>query len=543
MLPSTAPFERLALNRITFGARESDMKEVRDRGWAAWVAEQLSPPAGDEEAIVTRLAPQTMRIAYAVQLPAGNSPGWPAVDERRRLNYLRADIAPIWDMVSKTEISIAPNERARIQQELNAATWMRNTHAHYQVREFMADFWSNHFNVGRQEDVYASAALAVYDGEVIRPRVFGNFRDLLEEVAMSAAMMRYLNNAVSGAAGPTENYARELLELHTLGAPAYFGVSGPAPGTPAAATVSVDGSRVAAGFTDADIVQAARALSGWTIEHGQPGPNGPLPFTGRFVYNPLQHHDGAGMFMGVDLSSLGAPMAQGRKVLDIVAGHPATAAFICGKLCRRIFGDAPPPTVLARAIATWSANRTRPDQLKRVLAAILLGDDLSGRDMGAPPAKLRRPHERMMALFRTTETTVNVFDRAADALLSLGDGLYAWPTPEGRPDDNSAWLSAAATLRFWNLMFDVLDHPAFITSFAAQTPKEVVAAPETVVEYWIGRMVGHSLRPEGMKALIADAREPIGVMAAYRSGGITNIENALRRLAVLIAASPEFALR
>lgn len=542
MLLAEPSFERLALNRVTFGAREADMQTVRERGWAAWVHEQLSPPVGDEPAIVEHLAPQTMRISYAVQLPAGNSPGWPAVDERRRLNYLRAELPFIWDMVSKTEISIAPNERARIQDELNAATWVRHTHAHYQVREFMADFWANHFNVGRQEDVYASAALAVYDLQVIRPRVFGNFRDLLEAVTCSAAMMRYLNNAASGAALPTENFARELLELHTLGAPAYIGVTSPSAGA-APGTVDIGGTAVAAGFTDGDIVQTARALSGWTIEHGQPGKDGPLPFTGKFIYNPIQHNTQAGVFMGVDLAPLTAPMAQGRRVLDIVAAHPATATFVCGKLCRRIFGDAPPPAVVARAVAAWTANLDRPDQIGRVLAAIVLGEDLAGADMGVPASKVRRPHERMMALFRATGTVVNVFDGAARALLSVGDGLFAWPTPEGRPDHNGAWLSAAANLKYWNLMFDVLDHPSFLTSFADQTPKDITGSAEQIVEYWVGRMVGHSLRPAGMKALMDDARAPIGVIAAYQSGGIKNIENALRRLAVLIAASPEFALR
>lgn len=538
MLPVQPSFERLALNRITFGAREADIEKVRSDGWAAWVHDQLNPPPGDEPAITEHLAPQTMRIKYAVQLAAGNSPGWPAVDERRKLNYLHAELPFIWDMVSKTEITIAPNERARIQDELNAALWVRNTHAHYQVREFMADFWANHFNVGRQEDVYASAALAVYDGQVIRPRVFGNFRDLLEAVTCSAAMMRYLNNAESGAAAPTENFARELLELHTLGATSYFGVGGKAPGT-----VDIGGVPVAAGFTDADVVQAARALSGWTIEHGQRGEDGKLPFTGKFIYNPVQHNTQAGVFMGVDLAPLGAPMAQGRRVLDIVAAHPATAAFVCRKLCRRIFGDTAPPSVLPRAVAAWTAHQDKPDQIGRVLAAIVLGDDLAGREMGTPASKIRRPHERMMALFRATDMTVNVYDGASHAFLSLGDGLYAWPTPDGRPDGNGDWLSAAAYLKYWNLMFEVLDHPSFHTDFAGQTPKDAVGSPEGIVEYWVGRMVGCSLRPAGMKALIDDALAPIGVMAAYRSGGITNIENALRRLVVLIAASPEFALR
>ena len=538
MLPGKPAFEHLALNRITFGAREQDMAAVRENGWAAWVEEQLNPPKGDEEAIAGQLAPQRMRIAYAVQLPAGNSPGWPAIDERRRLNYLGADIAAIWEMVGKTEITVAPNERARIQQELNAATWIRNTHAHYQIREFIAAFWANHFNVGRQEDVYATAALESYDREVIRPRGFGNFRDLLEAVCCSAAMMRFLSNAASGPVTPTENYARELLELHTMGAGVYRGV-----GSTAKDMVDIGGEKVAAGFTDADIVQAARALSGWTIEHGQISPDGPLPLTGRFTYNPLQHSTQAGVFMGIDLAPLTEPMAQGRRVLDIVASHPATAAFVCTKLCRYIFGDEPPPAAITRAVSAWTEHQAKPDQIKRVLAAVLLGDDRAGSDMGAMPTKVRRPHERMIALFRATGTTVNAFDRAGDALLSLGDGLFAWPTPEGRPDSNADWLSAAASLRFWNLMFDVLDHPAFYTNFAAQTPKDVQGSAEGIIDFWVGRMVGCSLRPAGMKALIEDAQAPIGIMAAYRSGGITNIENALRRIAVLIATSPEFAVR
>ena len=538
MLPSKPSFERLALNRITFGARESQIAMVRENGWAAWVHDQLNPPPGDEPSIAAQLAPQRMHIAYAVQLPAGNNPGWPALDERRRLNYLGADLAAIWEMVSKTEVSIAPNERARIQQELNAANWIRNTHAHYQVRECMAAFWANHFNVGRQEDVYASAALESYDREVIRPRVFGNFRDLLQATCCSAAMMRYLNNYASGAAAPTENYARELLELHTLGAEVYRGV-----GSAPREAITVDGKDVASGFTDGDVVQAARALSGWTIAHGQPGAGGPLPFTGGFVYNPVQHSESAGLFMGVDLSGLSQPMAQGECVLDILAAHPATAAFVCTKLCRYIFGDDPPPVVIARAVGAWTQHRKQPDQLKRVMMAILLGNDLSGHDMGAPANKVRRPHERMMALFRATGTTVNAFDRAGDALLSLGDGLYAWPTPEGRPDTNAAWLSAASSLRFWNLMFDVLDHPAFHTDLAGQTPKAVQTSAETIIAFWVERMLGTSLRPEGMRALIDDANGPIGIVAAYRSGGITNIENALRRVAVLIATSPEFAVR
>ena len=534
MLPAAPSFERLALNRVTFGAREDDVRRVKDIGWKAWVEEQLTPPDGDEERVAAHIKSRSMHIAYAVQLPAGNSPGWPAVDERRALTYLDADLPQIWEMVAKTEISIAPNERRRIQQELAAATWIRHTHARYQLREFMADFWNTHFNIGRQEDIYGAASLAYFDAHVTRPRVFGNFRDLLEAVAGSAAMLRYLNNAASGSVKPTENYVRELLELHTLGARVYRGVD--APGD--MGTVTAGAFKVNAGFTDQDIVQAARAFSGWTVEQGQDGPKGKLPFTGRFVFNPVQHSANAGQFMGVDLTRA-KDIAQGRMILDIVAAHPATAQFVCEKLCRRIFGDAPPPAVIARAAAAWTANRGKPDQIKHVLRAVLLGPEV-----GAAASKVRRPYERLIALFRTTSMTVHAYDGASDALGDLGDGMFAWPTPDGRPDHDAHWLAKPANLQYWNLMFHLLDHPAFNTSFTDQTPPEVLASPSGVVEHWVGKMVGYTLRPAGMKALMDDVQqEGRGFMAAYRTKGAANIENALRRLVVLIATSPEFAMR
>lgn len=527
MLPENASFEHTALNRITFGARQEDVQSVQGMGWSAWVEDQLAPPPGDETAVADHIAQRTMRIMYAYQGPAGDSPGWPAIDERRPFNYLKADIKTLWEMVSKTEITVAPNERKRIQEELSAATWIRNTHATYQLREFMADFWNNHFNVGRQDDIYGSAALPKFDGAVIRPRAFGNFRDLLEAVATSTSMLRYLDNAASTADHPNENYARELLELHTMGIEAYLGI-----------TARETGEN-ADGFTDNDIIQASRAFSGWTLAQGQSGADGSLPFTGAFVYNPLQHNEAAGQFMGIDLSKIKGPMAQGRAILDIAAAHPSTTDFICTKLCRRIFGDDPSRQAVDRAKTAWVAHRAAPDQIAQVLRAILL----DGPEVGQAPSKLRRPYERIVALLRTTNTEVNAYNGAFDAVSTLGDGVFAWPTPEGRPDHDAHWYSTAAHLETWDLMLHVLSHASFRTTLTKQTPKNITASPEALADYWVGRLVGYRLRPEGMQALIDDINGPIGLTAAFASGGIMNMESALRRFTAIVAASPEFAMR
>ncbi|MBL8643367.1 MAG: DUF1800 domain-containing protein [Rhodospirillaceae bacterium] len=537
MLRSAPSFETLALNRVTFGARDADVAAVQKAGWTAWVDEQLNPPSGDDPALAAFMAGQTMRIMYNGQPPTQGIVGWPTINQLRPLNYMNADISALWDLARNVEYSVAANELSRVQQEICAATWIRNTHAAFQIREFMVDFWNNHFNIGRQADIFASVALPVYDTKVIRPRALGNFRDLLEAVATSTAMLRYLNNAESTAALPNENYAREIMELHTLGRAAYIGL-----GSAGAGIFPLRRGILAAGFTDQDIIEASRALSGWTVEQGQAGPGGELPNTGRFVYNPLQHNTQARSVLGVDISHLTDPMQQGKAVLDILAEHPATAEFICIKLAKRMFGDTPPPAVIARAKQAWLANRNKPDQIKTVLAAILQ----DGAEIGLPltaSSKLRRPYERIIAFFRTTGTVVNAFDLASSAATALGDGLYVWPTPEGRPDTDAQWLTTSANLYNWNLPLLLLAQTAFRTTLGMQTPSSASASPTLLVEYWVERMVGYTLRPPAMSALIEDAAGPVGAMAAYASGGVLNIENALRRLTALIATSPEFGLR
>ena len=537
MLSAAPSFETLALNRVTFGARDIDVQRIKQIGWKAWVEDQLHPPAGDDPDLAAMLDAQLMRIVYNGQPPTKGIAGWPDVNQQRPLNYLKADVSTLWTLVGNVEYSVAANELSRIQQELNAATWIRNTHSQYQVREVMADFWNNHFNVGRQADVYGSAALPIYDSQVIRPRALGNFRDLVEAVATSASMLKYLDNAASTASHPNENFARELLELHTLGRPAYFGITTPAyAGAPPGLNAAVN-----TGFSDEDVIQASRALSGWTLEDGQAGPAGTLPLTGKFTYNPLQHSAETGRFMGINLSTLADPMLQGRAVIEIAANHPATAAFVSTKIARRMFGDTPPQSVIDRATAAWRDNGDAPDQIARVVEAILLG----GNEIGLPlaQAKLRRPYERLIAFFRTTDTLVKAFDLADVAVAALGDGLFVWPTPDGRPDVNAQWLTTSVNLYNWNLLLLILPLPAFATTLADQTPAAASASATSLVEHWVGRMVGYALRPQAMTALVNDVAGPAGALAAYRTGGIATIETALRRLVALIGSAPEFGFR
>lgn len=531
MLPDKPDSLRVALNRVTFGARDTDVAYVRSIGWNAWLNEQFYPPAGDDADLAVHMADQTMPIAYAAADPTSQG-SWDAVSEDRPLNYINADIPTLWHVASRAGREVAPAERNRTRQELAAATWIRNAHSRYQLREFMVDFWHNHFNVGKDENQLATTMLPAYDRLAIRPHVFGNFRTMLEANATSPAMLIYLDNWQSNAVTPNENYAREIMELHTMGTSAYLGVGtdGPVPTLP-------DGRP--AGFTDQDVIHASRALSGWTIRSGQRVGGTSLGSTGEFVYNAAQHHTGGSVILGENIAGLSEPQAQGLKFLDLIASHPATATFIVGKLCRRIFGDAPPAAAIARGVAAWTTHAKATDQIRHVLRAILAdGDEV----LNVAPAKVRRPYERLLALVRTTDMIVNARTSLTSVLDPLKDGLFAWQAPNGRPDVDGFWLATGATLTTWNLLLQMPSWPQITTSLADQTPL-TAQTPTAIVEYWLERMIGAQLPSDAMSVLIADQSGRSGVAAARQSGKASTIELACRRLVSLIATTEQFTLR
>ncbi len=537
MLASSPSFERTALGRVTFGATSQDEAYAQQIGWDAWVEEQLAAPAGDDPDLAAFLSTQTLAISYAAA-PDNSTATYGATNEPARpFDYLNASTTSLWTLQQQSGNSVAPAEVTRVRQELAAATWIRNTHSKYQLREFMTDFWHNHFNIGKAAHEYATVCLPVYDQQVIRPNVFGNFRQLLQAVATSTSMQGYLDNWLSRAATPNENYSREVLELHTLGG-AYLGIVDSTP-----PSVLSGANMVTTGFTDADVTQASRALSGWTLCNGQfVGDGKILPITGEFAYNPAQHNTKAGTVMGVDLTGMTKDMAQGNAVLDIAAYHPATAAFIVGKLCRRIYGDTPPQTALSRGISAWMQNQSAPDQIKQVLRALL--NDPNFPDIGrGDRVKLRRPYEHLIALFRSTGMVVNATTDMTSAFDPVTDFLFAWTPPNGRPDYNAYWLTTGAIMTAWNNSMTWPNRAQIKTTLIDQTPVGSLSSATTVVEYWVGRMVGFALSTSGMTSLVNDQAGTLGVPAAVRGNNRTTIENALKRLVGLISQTPEFLYR
>jgi uncharacterized protein (DUF1800 family) len=545
-MPSASPSpERIALNRVSFGARDFDVAKVQSMGWAAWVEEQLNPPIGDDPLTAQIISEARLRISYAARDDRQGT--WPAVDEDRPLETLSMtsdELFRVYDDATRLRV-LPQTEIARIYEETVAATWIRNTHSAFQVREMMVDFWHRHFNVAVGEGPLVQFTLPIYDQEVMRQHALGNFTDLVNANARSTAMLWYLDNAVSRATTPNENYARELLELHTMGRGAYLGVVTPpwsGPGPAPTGTKSL-------GFSDQDILQASRALSGWTVAMGQRISNTrSLGTNGRFVYEPTYHNRNATSFLGVDLAGLQpaanaenqtAGIMQGNKVIELAAQHEKTAEFVVGKIARRIFGDTPPQAVVDVAVQTWLDNRTSPEQIKLVLRSILTSAEI----MQGPATKLRRPYEKVIAFARVTNSRIRPTRLVTTAFAGTRDALFLWATPDGWPDESGYWLSTTGLMTQWNTNLTAMANGALSVNLRVESLATTSAS--ALLDDWIERIVGYQVSTAGYSALLNMVATSSG-LATYLGTGTASTqtqENELRRLVALISTAPEFAYR
>ncbi|MBI4265944.1 MAG: DUF1800 domain-containing protein [Acidobacteria bacterium] len=409
---------RHALNRLTFGPRPGDVERVQRLGLAEWIDQQLEPARPDDR-------------TFAPRLPRAFPQTGPFDSPQQARRAARAAV-----------------------DDLAAARLLRAVASERQLEEVLVDFWFNHFNVFAGKGRTAMY-LPDYEREAIRPHVLGRFRDLLGATARHPAMLFYLDNWLSvdpaairraealrrprsgqppvagglhpstGARGAlsvvegqasgrrrglNENYARELLELHTLG---------------------VDG-----GYTQRDVVEVARAFTGWTIAP----PAGP-----GFRFAPLAHDGGEKVVLGHTIAAGGA-VQDGERVLDILAAHPSTARHIATKLARRFVSDDPPEALVARTAARF---RETDGDLREVVRAIVMSPEFFARE--APQAKVKTPLEFVVSAVRAAGTDVPDTAVMARALRQLGMPLYMCAPPTGYDDTAETWVTSGGLVTRINL--------------------------------------------------------------------------------------------
>ncbi len=431
------------LNRIGFGPRPGDVDKVRTLGLDRYIDQQLHPERVPDPAVAERLSGLTT-VGMSSRAIAEEY-ARPVMEARR-------------EKKEKQEPSTA--DRALQQKangvliELSEQKLLRAIYSERQLQEVLADFWFNHFNVDARKGP-SRFMLTEYERETIRPHVFGKFRDLLGATAKSPAMLFYLDNWMSadpngphpdasrarvtpiggmgrrrpfgGATirlprpppaqtqkrqqrGLNENYARELMELHTLG---------------------VDG-----GYTQKDVTEVARAFTGWTIDNPRQG--------GGFSFNPRIHDPEQKVVLGHVIKA-GGGESDGEQVLDILAKHPSTARFVATKLARRFVSDTPPPPLVDRAAARF---RETGGDLREVTRLILTSREFLSAD--ARGVKMKTPFEFVVSAVRATGTDAGDAMPLVRAMQQLGMPLYQCQPPTGYKDTADAWVNTGGLVNRMN---------------------------------------------------------------------------------------------
>ena len=427
---------RHVLNRLAFGPRPGDEAAVRAIGVERWIARQLEPDSiadGDVDTVLAHFPTTSLALADAAQLYARPAAlrAAPHPDPTPRL-----PMTPCADRSATTlahlearddSLVLTQAERAgsRLLTDLQATKLARAVVSRRQLQEVMVDFWENHFSVysGKGPERYL---LLPFDRDVIRPHALGRFHELLVAVARSPAMLYYLDNWQSAAEperptlgqrgrgarrGINENFGRELLELHTLG---------------------VDG-----GYTQQDVIEVARAFTGWTIEDPER--------VGRFVFRPELHDAGPKLVLGDSLPA-GRGVEDGEAVLTLLAQHPATARFIATKLVRRFVSDTPPASLVKRAARTF---RDSGGDIRAVLRTIFSSREFFSR--AAYRAKIKSPFELVASALRGLGAAADTSPRTAQLVAQLGEPLYGHDAPNGYPETGRPWLGSGAVLGRINL--------------------------------------------------------------------------------------------
>jgi uncharacterized protein (DUF1800 family) len=562
-LPSYAV---IALNRMGFGPRPGDVAAfvalgaTPDARLQAYVNQQLNPDAINDSACDAKLTAARLKIKYDAKTddPDPNK-NYPARNEAAPLGTLAQQLSELWPRaLGQIGANRVWSERMRPFEEVRVATWLRAVYSNRQLKEVLVDFWHNHFNVNINSDAAIAATLPLYD-RLIRTHCLGNFRAFLEEVAKSIAMLYYLDNIsnkAGGGEGGNENYSRELFELHTLGSDNYLKFYDD---RGSVGTITYNGQSYPRGYIDRDIYETARCLSGWTLNNGHW--EHPTPNDGTFLFFNDWHDNALKIVLATNFP-YNQGLNDGKKVFDLLAGHPGTARFICTKLCRRLIADDPPSSVVDAAVAVWMANISAPDQLKQVVRTILLSAEFKG----TWGQKMKRPFEFLVSYFRATNATLPVDEIVADPnggnywssffwnIGASGHKLFEWATPTGHPDRASYWASTNGMLRRWNLPYVLTQSWGgnVDVDLRGQTDAEIPnGSCIQIVDYWIGRLCGYTINATVRQELInfmaqksqgGDPTQPPKPMNGEPNTAQL-ITDRLTAMVQLLAMSPDFQSR
>src|SRR3954462_1906839 len=381
------------LNRVSWGANRTTFDQIAAVGSARWLARQLEP------------APAALPAEAQAAIDAMTLSRRPIEDIASELERQRRAFQTLPEGEKKADRQAYQQELGRLGREAQARTLLRAIYAPNQLQEHMTWFWMNHFNVYQFKGPLR-ALIGDYEERAIRPHALGRFRDLLDATARHPAMLIYLDNARNSAGRINENYARELMELHTLG--------------------------VGGGYSQRDVQELARVLTGFGVD----------PQSASFHFYPRRHDPGTKALLGTTIRNGGAGELD--QALDLLARHPATARFIRRKLAVFFVADEPPPALVERMTQTFGAT---DGDIAQVLRTLFVSPEFRA-SLGA---KFKDPmHYTISALpLVLASRPLPAAQPVIGALARMGQPLFARPTPDGYPLTRTDWASAGQlTARF-----------------------------------------------------------------------------------------------
>ncbi|GAA3341510.1 DUF1800 domain-containing protein [Amorphoplanes nipponensis] len=467
-LVSADPLAHL-LRRATFGPTPAALAELARLGVPAWLDRQLNPATIDDSALDALLT---------------------------RLPLAGADIA--------TVRATLPRHSYEAFGQLGRATVARAVWSNRQLFETTAAFWANHLHIAAPSSgVWDSRA--DYDRSVTRKFTFGRFADMLKASARHPAMLTYLDNRSSTKVRPNENYARELMELHTVGMI----------------------------YTEADVQSAAKLLTGLTVAS-----------TGAYTYAPAKHATGAVTILGFSHANATAEGGEAAALafVDHLARHPATARRLATKLCLRFVADEAPAPLVAKLAQVYLDNDTA---IGPVLRALFTSPEFAA----SVGQKVRTPFEDLAATVRTLglgpETAgVKALDALYNNLVNAGNAPFRWSPPNGFPDVAAAWASPSAFLMRCNSHLNLAAgwYPRQLTRPADLLTALVPVLPPTygaLVDALARRLVGVALPADHVAAVLSVAGKlPTSSLTSKES-----VAGSLPYLIALVLDSPSFQLR
>lgn len=489
------------LDRLTYGTRAADYAEFLSLGnngperVTAWVDRQLDWSSIDDSAFENKIA---------------------------SLNYdtLDKDLVTQWQ-----DHHVNNNDRNRPAEEMERLMVARALHSKRQLLESLADFWHNHFNIYLY-DFYAQSTFVSWDRDVIRPPVsghprppymhhghmLGNFRKMLELSSQHVAMQYYLDNFINQQGNPNENYAREMMELHTLGAENYTPLGDPdsIPKTPIPMPWGAGGADImvpiAESYVDADVYSAMRMMTGWKIKDNSRSDSSNDEDTGEpFFYLPW-HDPYLKTILGKSWSDFSPAPDDIKQFFDLLAYHPGTARHIAGKLCRRFISPNPPQSVIDDVAETFYENRYENDQLTRTYRTLLNSDAfLDPANFGTI---LKRPMEALISALRVMDTSYwpERNDEHSWSIISYymgraGHRPFYRRAPDGFPQEEDEWLGSNNLLYVMRGFDWICDRNTSnqdnavvpILRITEQAPALDLPdhSPDHLASFWLARILGY----------------------------------------------------